>query len=72
MATLICDIEDCVHRSKRPLRKWHYRDGRKCYGCRLESVVINRIFDMDGEAEEIFGRENTAICANYKPKEDTK
>lgn len=70
MAKVVCDMRDCTHRSRRPMRKWRYKDGRPCYGCKLETVGISPIFDPDGECEAAFGRENMAHCSNYEPMEE--
>ena len=67
MARVICNMTDCVHRSKRPLRKWKYNSGAKCYGCTLEAVSVNKVFDPDGDIEAVAGIENTACCGQYEP-----
>lgn len=71
MATVICDMA-CKHRSKRPLRKWRHKDGRPCYSCRLEYVLISRVFDIDGDICDTAGEQNMAHCAFYKPIEATE
>ena len=58
MATIVCTM-NCKHRSKRPLRKYTFKDGRKCYGCKLETVTISRIFDPE--------EEQMAHCNCYEP-----
>lgn len=68
MANLICKMEDCKHRSKRPLKKWRNQDGSRCYGCSLRYTVVTEVFDADGDIEAIAGRENMAHCANYEPE----
>lgn len=60
-------MTDCVHRSKRPLRKWRYNNGARCYGCTLETIGVSKVFDPDGEAEAVMGAENMAHCADYEP-----
>lgn len=72
MSTVICSMSDCVHRSSRPLRKWKYRDGRPCYGCKRKSIGIAEISDPDGDCEATIGKENMAHCADYEPKEGTE
>lgn len=67
MARVICNMTDCVHRSKRPLRKWRYKNGVRCYGCTLETIGVSRIFDPDGDVEAMAGIENMARCADYEP-----
>lgn len=69
MAKVICSVPDCVHRSKRPMRKWRYNDGRPCYGCKLDTITVSRIFDFDGDCEKLVGKENMAHCSNYEPME---
>lgn len=67
MAKVICNMTDCVHRSKRPLRKWRYKSGARCYGCTLETVSVSKVFDPDGDIEATAGIENTARCSCYEP-----
>lgn len=70
MTSLICNMEDCVHRSKYPLRKWKRKhDDEKCYGCTLRYITISKIFDPDGDAEGVIGRGNMAACKFYEPRE---
>lgn len=67
MSGLICNMSDCVHRSKYPSRKWCGKgDGSKRYGCKLDCVVVSRTFDFDGDIEAVAGRENMAHCAFYE------
>lgn len=68
MAVVTCTM-NCIHRSKRPLRKWKRQSGEKCYGCILETITISRIWDPDGDAHCLLGEEGMARCANYKPIE---
>ncbi len=71
MATvLMCDMKDCVHRSKRKLRSWKGCAGQPCYGCTRPYVSIMQIFDPDGDIEAKAGKENMAHCPHYEPKED--
>lgn len=70
MATLICHMSSCKHRSKRPLRSWKSSDGIPCYGCGLKYAVIARIFDFDGDIKAVVGEENMAACSMYEPKEE--
>ncbi len=67
MATVICDMLDCKHRSRRKLKTWRNRNGAPCYGCSLDAVVVGRVFDLDGDIEAVSGKENMAICKNYEP-----
>ncbi len=68
MAYVICDMDDCIHRSKRKLKNWIKKDGSNCYGCSLPVILISRILDSDGEVEAVVGKENTAICNHYQPQ----
>lgn len=67
MATVICGMVDCVHRSKRPLRKWKYSSGAKCYGCGLDTAMVSKVYDPDGDIEAVGGREIMAHCSSYEP-----
>ncbi len=67
MAKVICKMVDCVHRSKRPMRKWRYQDGSLCYGCSLDVASVTRISDLDGDIEAVGGPEIMAHCSDYKP-----
>lgn len=69
MAVLICDMKDCKHRSKHPLRSWETQSGSKCYGCARKFAVVTMVFDPDGDIEATAGKENMAICAFYEPEE---
>ena len=70
MATVICDVQDCIHRSRRPLKKWKYSNGVPCYGCKLPTIRVSLIFDPDGYCETVIGRTNMAHCSDYTPTED--
>lgn len=67
MAKVICNMTDCVHRSKRPMRKWRYKNGARCYGCTLETVSVGKVFDPDSAIEAVAGIENMTRCADYEP-----
>lgn len=69
MAKVICKME-CKHRSKRPMRSYKYRDGSKCYGCKLDVIDISRVFDPDGYAEQVLGESCMAHCIYYEPIEE--
>ena len=68
MAVVTCTM-NCIHRSKRPLRKWKRKSGEKCYGCTLEAITISRIYDPDKDVFNLVGEEKMARCANYEPIE---
>lgn len=74
VADLICNMNDCKYRSRRPLRKWRNTDKSPCYGCTQRFVVITRVFDPDGDIETVGGTENMAHCCFYEPidKENLK
>ena len=65
MTVVACRM-DCKHRSKRPLRKYKYKDGSKCYACTLEGITITHNF---GEVKAVAGERNMAMCNNYEPLE---
>lgn len=69
MSTVICDMENCKHRSKRKLRTWRTKDGKPCYGCTLDYVLISRIADPDGEICAVAGEDNMAKCFYYVPED---
>lgn len=66
MATVICNVADCIYRSRRKLKKWIRRDGEPCYGCTLEVITVRKPFDPDGDIAAIAGY--MAGCAHYKPR----
>lgn len=66
MATVICTVADCKHRSKRKLKIWQYSNGKPCYGCTLKTVSISHVNDPDGQIEAVAGKQNTAICLHYE------
>lgn len=67
MARVACDAFDCKYRSKRQLKAWSRPSGLPLYGCKRELVIISPVFDPDGDIEATAGKENTAVCKNYKP-----
>ena len=69
MAKVICNMGSCVHRSKRPLKKWRYQNGSPCYGCKLETIGITRISDPDGDCRATISEGNMAHCSCYEPEE---
>lgn len=66
MAQVVCNM-DCKNRSKRPLRKYQLRSGAKAYGCKLEAIVVGRIFDPDGDCVATIGGNCMAQCKHYEP-----
>lgn len=70
MANVVCNMEDCKYKSKRPLRKWQHSDGSKCYGCTLETISISRIADPDGDCATLIGELEMAQCRDYEPIEE--
>lgn len=70
MAIVICNMEKCKYLSKKPLRKWKFKDGGKCYGCTLEAISISRIPCFDGWERDVVGEENMAKCNFYTPIEN--
>ena len=66
MTDVICTMDDCIHRSKRTMRKCKMRNGSKCYKCTLDIILV--IDEETVETEELFNRE-FPCCARYKRKE---
>lgn len=69
MADVICQMSDCIHRSKRRSRKWRYNSGAPCYGCTLEAITITNVFDPDGDIEAVAGADNMTKCLHYERRE---
>lgn len=69
MAQVICNM-NCKNRSKKPLRKWKMKSGTKAYGCKLEAIVVGRIFDPDGDCCATVGEDCMAQCKYYEPIEE--
>ena len=67
MTKIICDMEKCKHRSKKPLRSYTRKSGEKCYGCTLDAISILRISDPDNYVVEVIDEKNMAACADYNP-----
>ena len=67
--TVICNMKECIHRSKRPLRKWHMLDGSPCYSCNSDQIFINQPYDPDGEIYALTG-EIFAKCNRFTPIEE--
>ena len=63
MTDVICTMDDCIHRSKRTMRKYKMRNGSKCYKCTLDIILV-----IDEATVELFNRE-FPCCARYKRKE---
>ena len=80
MAKLICDMHDCVHISKRPLRSCYFCgigwtnkvSGTKRYGGVRKNAAISRIFNPDGDIEAVTERVNKETCSFYEPREKEK
>lgn len=71
MANVICLVTDCKYRSKRPLKKWRFRSGERCYGCALDVMTVTETFDPDGDIHEVGGPDVHTHCVNYEPEEET-
>lgn len=67
MTDVVCTMEDCIHRSKRAMRRFGFKDGKKCYKCTLEAVVIRNLADQ--EVYDVLGKE-LPCCNRYERKED--
>lgn len=70
MAKVICNMFDCKHISKRPMRSYVKKSGGKCYGCTLDVINVHKIFDTDDYVVDAVGKENMAQCGNYEPIEE--
>ena len=70
MAKVICDMFDCKHISKRPMRSYVKKSGAKCYGCTLDVISVSKIVDPDGYVIVAAGKENMSQCINYDPIEE--
>lgn len=64
MTTVICDVKNCPYRSTKPLQKYKKSGGEPCYQCKLDVVIIDNIFDPDGETLGLFGY-TPAECRIY-------
>lgn len=65
MTNVVCTMEDCIHRSKRAMRRFQFKDGRKCYKCTLEFITIkDQGYD---EVFEVAGKE-LPCCRCYQKK----
>lgn len=62
-------MQNCKNKSKRPLKKYETTDGKACYGCTLDYISINKIFDADGDIEAE-GEASMAHCEFYKSFEE--
>ena len=69
MTDVICGMEECIHRSKKPMRKYKYNDGRKCYKCTLEIVQIK---DKGCQETDELLDERLPCCNKYEVKENSK
>lgn len=70
MAKVICNMTKCKHQSKRPMRSYIKKTGKKCYGCMLDKIDISRIFDPDGDVKMVLGETEMAHCLDYEPAEE--
>lgn len=69
MTDVICTMDDCIHRSKRPMRKYKMRNGSKCYKCTLDNILV--INQTTTEIEELYSKE-FPCCIRYEKSEDIK
>lgn len=74
MTTVICDVKNCPYRSKTPMRKYTNHDGSKCYQCKLDTIIMDNIFDPDGETLGLFGYTpaECIIYAKYREAENER
>ncbi len=66
MTDVICDMEDCLYRSKRAMRKYKMRNGSKCYKCTLDNILI--IDNATTETDELYDKE-FPCCKMYEKEE---
>lgn len=64
MATLICGMASCKHRSNMPLRSYVRRGGGKLYGCTLDAVMLQYPYDPDGDLHALMG-DCGPMCKDY-------
>lgn len=64
MTTVICTVENCPYKSKKPLKKYKMENGGNCYQCKLDMIIISNLFDPDGETYGLFGY-TPAECRYY-------
>lgn len=67
MTNVECNMEDCIHRSKVPMRKFIKNNGSKCYKCTLDLISIRNEAEQD--AYDLLGKE-LPCCNKYERKED--
>lgn len=70
MTTVICNVEKCPYRSKRPSRKYTTSDGKNLYVCGLDMIVISNLFDPDGETFGLFGYTPAECCFYGRKREE--
>ncbi len=63
MAKVLCNMTDCKHCGRKS-SVWHRNNGEPLYTCKLEVVQIAKIFDLDGEVEQL--TDEIAVCRNYE------
>lgn len=67
MTNVICLMEDCIHRSKKAMRKYKLKNGRSCHKCTLEFIAIHDE-TLNSEIFEVVGKD--LPCCQYYQKED--
>lgn len=67
MAKVLCNMTDCKYCGRKS-STWHRADGSPLYNCKLEVIQVAKIFDLDGEIEQL--SDEIAVCRNYE-REDT-
>lgn len=65
MTDVICTMEDCIHRSKVPMRKFKMNNGKRCYKCTLEAIIIRDL--GDSESYELLGTD-LPCCNRYEER----
>ena len=64
MANVICDMEDCIHRSNKPMRNYIKKNGKYCYKCTLAVINI-----QNESTNELFDKK-FPCCKNYQKMEE--
>lgn len=63
MTDIICNMEDCVYRSKKPMKKFIKKNGEKCYKCTLRFIQIRDESEL--ELYDLIGKE-LPCCDRYE------
>ena len=67
MANVICDMENCIHRSNKSMRKYVMKNGEKCYKCALDLIVMRDEAEL--EIYELIGK-SLPCCNRYEERKE--